>query len=247
MNTVIVSTLSEFIEETEFPFTHSELIIYRGQHKRGNLLPGIARKNPGTSTTQKEKKLLAQLKLQGASMIEDAGETDLDLLVYAQHHGLETRLLDWTSNPLVALWFACSSQNEGDVYVYALEADTLSVRDAYATDPFQIRKTRVLQPRLNNVRIIAQQGWFTLHIYSSKIKKFVPLEKNSDIKRHLSEIQIPATKRRLILYSLERHGVSAKTIYPDFSGLCQYLNWKHNLTSQRVLKKLFPAPPPNSV
>lgn len=239
MDTVIVSTLSEFIEETEFPLTFSELIIYRGQKKRGNLLPGIARKNPRTNTTKEEKRLLAQLKLQGASMIEDAGDTDLDLLVYAQHHGLETRLLDWTSNPLAALWFACSSQNEGDVYVYALEADTLSVRDAYATDPFQIRKTRVFQPRLNNVRIIAQQGWFTLHIYSSKFKQFIPLERNRDIRRHLSEIQIPADKRKLILYSLERHGVSAKTIYPDFSGLCQYLNWQYNLTSKRVLKRLF--------
>ncbi len=39
---------------------------------------------------------------------------------YAQHYGVPTRLLDWTSNPLVALYFACKTNLEKDGKVWLL-------------------------------------------------------------------------------------------------------------------------------
>lgn len=39
---------------------------------------------------------------------------------YAQHYGVPTRFLDWTSNPLVALYFCCREQNQFDGTVYLL-------------------------------------------------------------------------------------------------------------------------------
>jgi hypothetical protein len=163
-----------------------------------------------------------------ASFLPESNPHDLDLLVKAQHFGLKTRLLDWTSNALVALWFACSDIQKGDSYVYALEADSLQVEDVYKKKLFEQTHTRVFQPKLNNVRIIAQHGWFTLHMYAKSTKSFVALEKNSTIKKHLIEYKVPSTNRSSILDSLDRNGVNHRTLFPDLEGLCKHLNWKHN-------------------
>lgn len=37
---------------------------------------------------------------------------DLQLLAVMQHHGVPTRLMDFTSNPMTALWFACQADED---------------------------------------------------------------------------------------------------------------------------------------
>ncbi|MFL1495654.1 FRG domain-containing protein, partial [Pseudomonas antarctica] len=193
------------------------------------LLPSIARLDNTINTTEQEKQVIEQLGLMGGSFPEISQATVLDTLVLAQHYGLKTRLLDWTSNPLAALWFACSDKNESDAYVYALNADDLQDKKVYTKDPFGTALTRVFQPRLNNQRIVAQHGWFTLHRYSTTANSFVPVDTNPNTKNNLTQIQIPSEFRADILESLERHGISKRTLFPDLEGLCVHLNWKHNL------------------
>ena len=229
MRTVEVQSVAEFVKETEVYGLFADLVIFRGQAFEGNLIPSVARKDRATDTTAEEKRVLEQLKLLGASLLAPGETSQLDLLVLAQHFGLKTRLLDWTSNSLAALWFACADRKEGDVFVYSLVADDLLEANVYATDPFSRSQTRVFQPRLNNARIVAQHGWFTLHRYAMKNKRFVQLESNPLTRKHLTEYLVPAENRADILGSLDRHGVSSRTLFPDLTGLCTHLNWKHGL------------------
>jgi hypothetical protein len=47
------------------------------------------------------------------------------------------------------------------------------------------------------------------------------------VSRHLSEFVVPADSRLPLLKSLDRNGISSRTLFPDLEGLCRYLTWQH--------------------
>lgn len=233
MEKLKIKSFKEYFEIIEaLRQTTYEIVLYRGQSTNDTLLPSIARANPDKDTTENEKQMLAELKRRTQLTIKTTFTTDWEWLVYAQHFGMKTRLLDWSSNPLAALWFACSAEHRltQNSFVYIFTADdSFLINTKEKEDPFTITKTRILRPALNNERIIAQSGWFTAHRYSAKVNKFIKLETNKELKQKLMQIEISASIKRETLKTLSIFGIHSQSLFPDIVGVCKHLNWMYTI------------------
>jgi len=100
-----VNSVSEFIEKiVQLDKEEGTEIFYRGHADRDwELLPSIFRTPNGV---EKEHLLFRDMVAHEPQSFSEC-KSALDYLVQMQHYGLPTRLLDMTTNPLVALYFAC--------------------------------------------------------------------------------------------------------------------------------------------
>jgi FRG domain len=67
-----------------------------------------------------EREMISTFRVAGAAFLSEYGLTEI--YFSAQHYGMPTRLLDWSTNPLAALFFACDGAEGQDGFVYAMDA-----------------------------------------------------------------------------------------------------------------------------
>jgi FRG domain len=225
-----ITSVEELIASTESLTRDScDYILFRGQPNNKPLLPKVARTDPNKDTTELELKMVKEFRRRLARERDISTMDAWDILVYAQHHGLSTRLLDWTTNPLFALWFACSDyRSPSDGYIFLLTAKEEALLDtSVEKDPLKIKKTYVVKPNINTSRIRAQSGWFTVHRFSKKEKQFVDLHQNTSVKGKILMKGIPQNKKLDILKTLDKLGVNEESVYPGPEGTAKHINWLH--------------------
>ena len=105
---IVVQSLQEYINVIDsLDSSFEEPVFYRGQTDANRLLiPSVLRQNP------KRENLLIEEFQRRFSIEVGACKTAMDKLVLMQHYGLQTRCLDLTENPLVALHFACQDMKK---------------------------------------------------------------------------------------------------------------------------------------
>ncbi len=216
----------------------SGLVLFRGDRRsKKPLLPRIATEDLrlNSDVLEAEREMLRGFRIRAHPHLERVPDSDWQWLALAQHHGLPTRLLDWTDNPLVALWFAVSrpayrpptgGPHDGVVWVYeATPGD--SVDTSADKDPFALSRTRVYQPEYIDARIQHQSGWFTVHKHLDG-DRFIPLEKQKLQAKKLTRILIAHGAFADIRHDLDRCGINAATVLADLGGLCEHLQWLHS-------------------
>ncbi len=205
---------------------NDEVLLFRGQPAECKLLPKIARElnilNQEGCSRKKgflelEQDMFNCFKRMLVPHLQKIPDSDLDILAIGQHFGLSTRLLDWTENPLVALFFAIP---KGTVWILRVnKRDILDPKKE--SNPFCHNETKVFRPSLLNNRLIAQKGWFTLHSFNKKENIFIPIEEEEPYPSNLMTIKVFGNS---IINQLDKCGINSSTLFPDISGLSNYLN-----------------------
>lgn len=214
--------INSFIEYHNFikDFSSANFLFRGQQNSVWELIPKIGRKDFAKSVPSyfKEDFILNSWLRYSEQLITSKPKDRWDELTLAQHYGLATRLLDWTKNPLVALYFAtCDFDKDvdGSVFIMNFKNETLKTDKL---DPFDANQSGVFYPRGLSARVINQRGVFTLsHKPKNSLNKLLP-------NYEFIKLKIDKKSKKELQKQLELYGINEFSIYQDLDNLSNYLN-----------------------
>ncbi|MFA6128234.1 MAG: FRG domain-containing protein [Bacteroidales bacterium] len=225
--------IKKLIDDSNF---YNGPIWYRGQSKKEyKLTPSFYRKATNTS----EMTLIKKFKQNATLLMNQNSENDFDWLFIMQHHGVPTRLLDWTESSLIALYFACCDHLTSDAALWVLLPSELNKHSGiepeetfdipgiselgnYNPISYHADRTNTMGPAAaiisrNTSRMQAQQGTFTIFH-----KKTIAIEDIGD-KNHVWRYIIPTTNKKNILNELKICGIDKFQLFPELSSIGETL------------------------
>ena len=231
-----VSSLDEFVRRV---MSWSESVIFRGQTKREGwpLVPSAGRDSDRSLIPWDghEHKVLEEFERESIPYLDHLPANDWQWLALAQHNRLPTRLLDWTKNPLVALWFAVKDPPvdccPGLVWaLYYTDLRAVSNTKDLKGSPFDIECTHLYFPEHMYPSIQAQSSVFTVHPCekNSNPARFPPLgESINDSDLILRNIEVSAESFSIIRYQLFRVGISPASLFPGLQGIVDKIRYEN--------------------
>lgn len=220
-----VSNVESFLRE--LPET---IAVYRGQNSDWPLLPSIGRYDLtqlGYDSWRAFHQHIVETFVRlgrpffGSYPVVDPGTSEA--WVIAQHHGLPTRLLDATTNPLKALYFAVNNpehdQESGSVWVITYNGwrNELNVAQAEHWDS----ETTVFFPAQYTPRLTAQEGAFLLCPLPENDQPMSPLDTLTLPGLHFLRISIAGRYKAPIRRELSLLGIKSRLLFPELDGVAR--------------------------
>lgn len=241
-----VASVADFVDAVCRYAIEDNVMWYRGQRDEAwKIQPSIQRQQGWIAH---EQDMLSRFQQLAISRLSRVPTTEWDWVCLAQHHRLPTRLLDWTENPLIGLYFATepapAGQTETDAKVFALDATTLN-RQSYGREPGVLSlkddnialrdylpsasamnsgvklPLAVVAPQYFD-RIVAQSGVFTIR---HELDAVAFEERAQGALHHWI---VPADAKPLIRRELRKLGINDATVYPDPDRIASVISEEFN-------------------
>lgn len=156
-----------------------------------------------------------------------------DWWALGQHQGLATPLLDWSTSPFVAAFFAYASEIPSSTNYRMVFGLSKVSSIAKSAEIAKVHKHTSRPPILEfvepltdeNARLVNQGGLFTRSPAGVHIEQWINRNNKSEKKTiRLWKIRLPEIDRKTVLQSLNRMNINYLSLFPDLYGSSQHVN-----------------------